>query len=61
MRKLHQLYARVFGYFWLPCPLCSRMFGGHETGTTHIAYIHDNGVRVTKVTCKRHNDGRTHR
>lgn len=29
-RFLHQLYAWLFGYFWLPCPRCGRMFGGHE-------------------------------
>ena len=22
--------AAVGGYFWLPCPSCGRMFGGHE-------------------------------
>lgn len=27
---LHRLYAWMFGYFWLPCPVCGRMFGGHE-------------------------------
>lgn len=26
----HQLYAALCGYFWLPCPLCSQEFGGHE-------------------------------
>ena len=30
MRALHKLYARVFGYFWKPCPMCGQMFGGHE-------------------------------
>lgn len=30
MRLLHKLRARLFGYFWLPCPVCGRMFGGHE-------------------------------
>lgn len=29
-RKLNQAYAFVFGYFWLPCPLCGEHFGGHE-------------------------------
>ena len=29
-RLLHKLYANFFGYFWLPCPLCGEMFGGHE-------------------------------
>ena len=30
IRFLHKLYAWTFGYFWLPCPLCGEMFGGHE-------------------------------
>ena len=29
-RVLHKLYANILGYFWLPCPICGRMFGGHE-------------------------------
>jgi len=29
-RALNRLYARLFGYFWLPCPLCGQMSGGHE-------------------------------
>lgn len=29
-RKLNEAYAKMNGYFWLPCPLCSKMFGGHE-------------------------------
>lgn len=29
-RWVHQLYAAVAGYFWLPCPLCGAYFGGHE-------------------------------
>jgi len=30
-RWVHKLYAWYFGKFWLPCPLCNRYFGGHET------------------------------
>lgn len=30
MKWLHQLYAFIFGYFWLPCPKCGEMFGGHQ-------------------------------
>lgn len=26
------LRARLGGYFWMPCPLCGEMFGGHEIG-----------------------------
>lgn len=29
-RELHRRYARLLGYFWLPCHLCGTMFGGHE-------------------------------
>lgn len=29
-RRLSKLYARVLGYFWLPCPICKKYFGGHE-------------------------------
>lgn len=29
-RRVHHGYAAAFGYFWLPCPLCGRHFGGHE-------------------------------
>lgn len=31
-RWCHRLYARFFGYFWLPCPICKEYFGGHESG-----------------------------
>lgn len=29
-RWSHKLYAKTFGYFWLPCPICGEYFGGHE-------------------------------
>lgn len=29
-RALQRAYARTFGYFWLPCPVCREPFGGHE-------------------------------
>lgn len=29
-RTLNRLYARLSGYFWLPCTLCGQMSGGHE-------------------------------
>jgi hypothetical protein len=34
VRILHRLYARLMGYFWLPCPACGKMFGGHEANHT---------------------------
>lgn len=30
MRLYHRIRAALTGYFWLPCPRCGRMFGGHE-------------------------------
>jgi hypothetical protein len=30
-RWWHRLYAESMGYFWLPCPMCGEMFGGHES------------------------------
>jgi hypothetical protein len=29
-RWMHRTYARLGGYFWLPCPLCGQYFAGHE-------------------------------
>lgn len=29
-RWCHRMYARWAGYFWLPCKICDRPFGGHE-------------------------------
>lgn len=31
-RWLNRWFARIAGYFWLPCPRCGLMFGGHEIG-----------------------------
>jgi hypothetical protein len=33
-RRFHHSYAVENGFFWLPCPLCGREFGGHETSKT---------------------------
>lgn len=31
-RAFHHRYATRHGFFWLPCILCDRPFGGHESG-----------------------------
>lgn len=31
-RRFHGVVAVLFGYFWRPCVLCDRPFGGHESG-----------------------------
>ena len=36
MRKLHKLYALLFCYFWLPCPVCGKYFGGHELSSNNF-------------------------
>lgn len=43
-RWLHRLYAWARGYFWIPCPKCGRMFGGHEAREGHTTY-------AGKTTC----------
>ena len=30
LRWAHRWYARRHGFFWAPCVLCGRMWGGHE-------------------------------
>lgn len=34
-RFVHRFYARLTGRFWLPCPHCGAMFGGHEWLADH--------------------------
>ena len=46
-RFLHRWWASVAGYFWLPCPICGRMFGGHEKGGGLQYYAHGRA----KITC----------
>lgn len=41
-RWLNRWWAWLGGYFWIPCPRCGRMFGGHEwAGTDWEAPGHD--------------------
>ena len=49
-RWLARIHAVSEGYFWLPCPLCGREFGGHEWRSVggHVSDIPDNpGVDLT--------------
>ncbi len=34
LRRMNKIYAQTNGYFWLPCPICDQMFGGHEWDAT---------------------------
>jgi len=38
-RRLHQLFAWFFGYFWLPCPVCRTAFGGHEIADRDMSFV----------------------
>lgn len=41
--------ARLGGYFWLPCPICGRNFGGNERcGSLYL------GRGFSKATCANH-------
>lgn len=48
-RRFNRLRALFLGYFWLPCPACGRMFGGHESGWRVID---------GRVACKAHDPWR---
>lgn len=37
-RFLQWLYAEIHGYYWLPCPICGKKYGGHE-GAWESLYI----------------------
>jgi hypothetical protein len=36
MRWWARLRAFWGGYFWLPCPICGRYFGGHDVADIHL-------------------------
>ena len=47
-RRLHQLWEKVGGWFWAPCPECGQMFGGHEA--SHTSKVMDDGAHL--LVCK---------
>jgi hypothetical protein len=51
-RRLNHFYAWLHGYFWVPCPLCGRMFGGHEYGPVSVPVPGRPGTGW--LTCKLH-------
>ena len=50
-RYLNKIYASILGYFWLPCPICGKMFGGHEASPTVLMQSKTSGMCVCKK-CK---------
>ena len=51
-RRLNKLYANVFGYFWLPCPVCGEDFGGHEIANMNTRCVVDKAGRCMSVCTK---------
>jgi hypothetical protein len=49
-RWVHKIYAFLNGYFWMPCPTCGEMFGGHETKLSGIK-ITERGETWTRGKC----------
>ncbi|MFA5307692.1 MAG: hypothetical protein WC365_09645 [Candidatus Babeliales bacterium] len=47
-RTLNKIYANLFGYFWLPCPICEEMFGGHEFSSSILMKTETSGECVCK-------------
>jgi hypothetical protein len=56
MRYLNQLFAWLFGYFWLPCPVCGENFGGHEASFTALVVDEADGQHAyctcSKISCQ---------
>ena len=52
-RKLNKLYAWVFGYFWIACPVCGKEYGGHE----HIWTVPLVGADGRAIGCCSHECG----
>lgn len=53
-RLLHKWYANLMGYFWLSCPICGEMFGGHELHGWGIYIIDGQGwCYCKKDSCHR--------
>lgn len=53
MRFLHMLYAKLLGYFWMPCPACFEDFGGHEIahGWPHVNVTYENRAYCVCPRC----------
>ena len=53
LRIFARIHASVGGYFWLPCPVCKRMFGGHEfkPGRTPLIEVQGEGFQRGRCVC----------
>jgi len=53
-RFLNRLFAFLAGYFWLRCPACGEMLGGHEASDFHIWINKDLPGEFGLITCWKH-------
>ena len=52
MRFLNKIYANIMGYFWIPCPVCGKHFGGHEyVNTVPLINVEDRAMGVCSHEC----------
>lgn len=42
----NELYAHLFGYFWISCPICGDYYGGHEWNGGTLSITHCTGKCV---------------
>ena len=47
-RFIHAFWAGIRGYFWLPCPICGRKFGGHENNPVFLYDSPHNGRLICR-------------
>ncbi|MFA5382229.1 MAG: hypothetical protein WC356_03620 [Candidatus Micrarchaeia archaeon] len=51
-RWAERAYAETHGYFWLPCPICGKPFGGHEQSFgSLITELYPNGCYKGTSVC----------
>jgi hypothetical protein len=50
-RLWNHFRAMLGGYFWLPCPLCGQMTGGHEWSKSDYASIPTNKSYASVGIC----------
>lgn len=48
-RLYNKLKAKLFGGWWISCPLCRQMFGEHELWLWYRMYPLDEGFVLIKV------------
>jgi hypothetical protein len=50
-RIFHRIYAFWTNYFWIPCPICGKYFGGHEWQSEYTLW--DKNFTTGKGICPR--------